>query len=109
MSSKIIAIPKFENELKRLVKKYHSLKEEYIELVNNLKEYPGQGIYLGNNCFKIRLAISSKGKGKSGGARVITYLKISDDTVYLLTIYDKNEKENINDGELADLLKEIPE
>ena len=92
-----------------MVKKYHSLKEEYIELVKSLKENPEQGTHLGNNCFKIRLAISSKGKGKSGGARVITYLKISEETIYLLTIFDKTEKENIPDNELAALLKWIPE
>ena len=92
-----------------MVKKYHSLKEEYIELVKSLQENPEQGTNLGNNCFKVRLAIASKGKGKSGGARVITYIKISKETVYLLTIFDKSEIENIPDNELATLLKWIPE
>jgi hypothetical protein len=61
-----------------------------------LKKNPEQGTNLGNNCFKIRLSVASKGKGKSGGARVITNIVISDDTVYLLTIYDKSEKEKFN-------------
>jgi mRNA-degrading endonuclease RelE of RelBE toxin-antitoxin system len=108
MSYKAKSIPKFERELKRLAKKYVSLKAEYIELVQSLKERPEQGTALGNNCYKIRLSISSKGKGKRGGGRVITYVHVSQTTVYLLTIYDKAEKENISDGELESLLEEIP-
>jgi len=95
--------------LKRLAKKYPSLKAEYIELVQSLKQEPEQGTPLGNNCYKIRLAIASKGKGKSGGSRVITYVQVLQTTVYLLTIFDKSEKENIPDKELEALLKEIPE
>ena len=101
MSYKIKAIPKFEKELKRLAKKYPSLKAEYIELVQSLKQEPEQGTPLGNNCYKIRLAIASKGKGKSGGSRVITYVQVLQTTVYLLTIFDKSEKENIPDKILA--------
>jgi hypothetical protein len=72
-----------------------------------LKNNPEQGTGLGNNCYKIRLAIKSKGKGKSGGARVITYVYVEVTSVYLLTIYSKGEKDNISDNELAALLKEI--
>jgi len=66
MSYKVKSIPRFEKELKRLAKKYSSLKNEYLQLVQSLKEQPRQGTALGNNCFKVRLAIASKGKGKSG-------------------------------------------
>jgi mRNA-degrading endonuclease RelE of RelBE toxin-antitoxin system len=107
MSYKVIAIPKFEKELKKLVKKYPSLKEEFIQLVSVLRLQPDSGTPLGNNCFKIRLSIASKGKGKSGGARVITYVQIKGKTVFMLTIYDKNEQDNISDKELYDLLKWI--
>lgn len=109
MSYKVKAIPKFEKELKQLAKKYPSLKTEYIELVQSLKQEPEQGTPLGNNCYKIWLAIASKGKGKSGGSRVITYVQVLQTTVYLLTIFDKSEKENIPDKELEALLKEILE
>jgi len=108
MSFNVKTIPKFERELKRLAKKYGSLKNEYIELVQSLREKPSQGTPLGNNCYKIRLAIASKGKGKSGGARAITYVQVSLTTVYLLTIFDKSEKENIPDSELQSLLMQIP-
>lgn len=108
MSYKIKIIPNFEKELKRLAKKYPSLKTEYIDLVNSLKREPKQGKAIGNGCYKIRLAIASKGKGKSGGARVITYVQVVDTSVFLLSIYDKSEKENIPDKELLELLKWIP-
>lgn len=109
MSYKVKTIPKFEKELKRLAKKYHSLKKEYIELVQSLKEHPDQGTPLGNDCYKIRLAIASKRKGKSGGARVITYIQVLQTSVYLLTIFDKSEQENISDKELEAVLKWITE
>ena len=108
MSYKVQAIPQFEKELKRLSKKYLSLKNEYLKLVLSLKKQPVQGTALGNNCFKIRLSIASKGKGKSGGARVITYIHLVQSEVYLLTIFDKSEVENIPDKELTGLLKWIP-
>ena len=107
MSYKVKITPKFERELKRLAKKYPSLKSEYPELVKGLTVAPQQGTALGGSCFKIRLAIASKGKGKSGGARVITYLQISETVVYLLTIFDKSEKEDIAPNELQELLNYI--
>ena len=108
MSYNVKTIPWFEKAIKRLAKKYPSLKTEYVELVKGLQHNPYMGESIGNSCYKIRLAIASKGKGKSGGARVITYLQIADTSVFLLTIYDKSEKENITDRELNELLADIP-
>ncbi|HYG15931.1 MAG TPA: type II toxin-antitoxin system RelE/ParE family toxin [Bacteroidia bacterium] len=108
MSYNIKTISVFEKQTKRLIKKYTSLKKDLYTLINSLKENPEQGKYLGKNCYKIRLAISSKGKGKSGGARVITNFVITENTVYLLSIYDKAEKENLTDKELQELLNFIP-
>ena len=65
------------------------------------------GTALGNNTFKIRLAIKSKGTGKSGGARVITYIVNEDRDVYLLTIYDKAEFDTIVDKTLKSLIKNL--
>ena len=90
------------------MKKYPSLKQELSELISSLKLNPEQGTPLGNNSFKIRLSISSKGKGKSGGARVITHLYIQNTTVILLTIFDKSEQSNITDNDIRLLLKQIP-
>ncbi len=75
-------------------------------LIARLEIQPEQGRSIGNGCYKIRLAIASKGKGKSGGARIITNVVVSAKKVYLLSIYDKSEKENISDIELADLLEQ---
>ncbi len=72
MKFNILSIPPFDRQLKRLAKKYPSLKPEFSALLNSLQTEPKQGIAIGRNCYKIRLAIKSKGKGKSGGARVIT-------------------------------------
>ena len=107
MSYKVKFIPKFEKELKRLAKKYPSIKSDFGILLQSLKDNPAQGTSLGNECYKIRMAIASKGKGKSGGARVITCFKVIHSTVFLLTIFDKSENENISDKELSDLLKFI--
>ena len=107
MKYNVLAISPFDRQLKRLAKKYPSLKDEFSNLLETLESRPEQGIALGNNCFKIRLAIQSKGKGKSGGARIITNLLIEINTVYLLSIYDKSEKDNLNEKELIELLKMI--
>ena len=108
MSYDVKSIDVFERQAKRLIKKYASLRKELLELVQELKENPDQGTAIGKGCFKIRISIASKGKGKSGGARVITNFIISQHTVYLLSIYDKSEKENLSDKELDQLLKSIP-
>ena len=108
MSFSIQLTSRFEKEAKKLFKKYPSLKNEIIDLRNELKENPETGSPIGHNCYKIRIAISSKGKGKRGGARVITYLYIKGKTIYLLSLFDKSEKETISDKELIEILKEIP-
>lgn len=108
MNYSVLAIPPFDRQLKRLAKKYPSLKKEYAELLGSLAHQPDQGTPLGNHCYKIRLAITSKGKGKSGGARVITYVQVVHRSVYLLAIYDKAEQADIADTDLKNLLKLIP-
>jgi mRNA-degrading endonuclease RelE of RelBE toxin-antitoxin system len=107
MSYKIITSSSFDKELKSLVKKYPSLKEEYKTLFQSLENEAVKGIAIGNNCYKIRLAIRSKNTGKSGGARVITHVKIIKQTVYLLSIYDKSEQSAISDKEIAERIKGI--
>jgi mRNA-degrading endonuclease RelE of RelBE toxin-antitoxin system len=109
MSYSVLTIPPFDRQLKRLAKKYPSLKNEFAKLLESLERMPEQGTSLGNNCYKIRISIASKGKGKSGGARVITNFVVSEDTVFLLSIFDKSEKANLTDGELLELLKYVPE
>ena len=100
-------IKKFERQARRLVKKYPTLKKEIGVLVEKLEKNPTLGTPLGHQCYKIRLAIASKGKGKSGGARVITYFVSDESIVYLLSIYDKSEQVVLTDGELTELLAAV--
>lgn len=102
--AQVVSTAGFARDLKRLAKKYRSLEIEFPALVASLRDQPVQGISLGRNCYKIRLAIASKGRGKSGGARIITHVKIEQGHVYLLSIYDKSEYENLADWEIEALL-----
>jgi hypothetical protein len=78
-------------------------------LIGSLEIKPVQGTPLDRNCYKIRMAISSKGMGKRGGGRLINYIAIAEEAVYLLSIYDKSEKEHLTDKELQELLKNVIE
>ena len=109
MNYEVIVLPPFEREIKQLSKKYPSLKNDFIIFMESLLMNPFQGISLGKDCFKVRLAISSKNKGKSGGARVITCVKVIKSKIYLMAIYDKSTKENISEIELDSLLRLIAE
>lgn len=107
MSYRVKTIPYFDRQAKRLTRKFKSFKTELSELFDSLEVDPTQGTALGNDCYKIRIAIKSKGKGKSGGARAITHVIAVREHVYLLTVFDKSEKDNISDKELQELLKMI--
>ena len=104
---KILVRDSFKRDFKKLAKKYDNITDDLEDLFESLKENPTQGTPLGLDCFKVRMSISDKNKGKSGGARVITCIKIIKDTIYLLTIYDKSEKESISKRELKDLVEQI--
>lgn len=107
MSYSVKTIPFFDRQAKRLTRKFKSFKKELSELFDSLEVDPTQGTALGNDCYKIRIAIKSKGKGKSDGARVITHIFAVREHVYLLSVFDKSEKDNISDKELQELLKMI--
>lgn len=100
-------LPDFSREFKRLAKKYKSLLLDLNDFKASIRQNPSQGVNLGRNLHKVRLAIASKGGGKSGGARVITYVIVSHDkgNVSFVTIYDKSERSSISDKELKALLK----
>ncbi len=106
MNYRIILSKPFLKEAKRLAKKYSSFKKDLEVLQNELQQNPYSGIDLGNGLRKVRMAIKSKGRGKSHGARVITYiLLISEDEgeINLLTIYDKAERESISREEIEEI------
>ena len=83
-----------------------TFKADFAAFLDELEAQPQTGEPLGRDCYKVRLSIAAKNKGKSGGARVITCVKIMGETVYLLTIYDKSEQNSISDKERDDLLRE---
>lgn len=107
----IIITPDFQRDAKKLIKKYPSLRSDLARLQAELEANPRSGTQLSAHVFKIRLAIKSKGKGKSGGARVVSYVDVlvaePKTDVYLLTIYDKADFESISEERLKELIQEI--
>lgn len=105
----IIVLPSFTKGFKRLKKKYHSILNDLKELGKEIESNPFIGTDLGGGLRKIRMSVSSKGKGKSGGARIITFnviVSVDKTEVNLLYIYDKSDMESISKEELKNLLKE---
>ena len=91
-------------------KKYKSFKSDYLAFLDALEEKPYSGEPLGHNTYKYRMSIASKGKGKSGGARVITYnIQQSNEDIFitLMSIYDKSEISNVSDAYLRQLIQTI--
>ena len=105
MRYEIIITDNFKKEAKKLLKKYASLKLELTEIGQLLQENPKLGISLGNNIYKVRLAVASKNKGKSGGIRIMYLARIFNLKIYLFSIFDKSEIENISAKQINDILK----
>ncbi len=108
MASTVLTTPYFERRYKRFKKKFTTLDEDYEVLINQLETNPESGTSPGSGLYKVRMASASKGQGKSGGFRVVTYLRrnTGDDTeVILITIYDKSEESTVAKGELEKLVK----
>ena len=107
MNFEIVFSDNFLREIKKLSKKYKSMKNDFEVFLDDIENNPLQGDSLGKDCYKVRMAIASKNKGKSGGARVITCIKIVKEKVILLSIYDKKEQDSISDKEIDKLLTYI--
>ncbi len=107
MPFKVEATPQFLSEAKRLSKKYPSLKDDIKYLAEQLSDNPKLGTPPGKDAYKVRLAISSKARGKSSGARVITCVKIVAEIVYLVSIYDKSVQSIISDKDLKERIKNL--
>lgn len=103
-------LPEFERRAKNMAKKYKSFVKDYDILLNSLEKEPFQGVSLGNGVYKTRMAINSKGKGKSGGARVLTYnmKRVSPEMLVItfLSIFDKGEIENVSNSYIKSLISE---
>lgn len=99
MKYEIIVTQQFKKEFKPLSKKYPSLKNDLTLLLDSIEQNPKQGIDLGSGLRKIRLKISSKGKGSAGGARVITYetlINVNESILSLISIYNKSDFDSID-------------
>ena len=110
MNFEIVVTKLFAKEIKRLGKKYKSLKNDYLLLLERLERNPFEGTDLGHGLRKVRMTISDKNKGKSHGARVITFnvfVDKSNGMIHLLYIYDKEERSSISKKEILDILKEL--
>ena len=111
MKVKIDFLPEFMRLAKPLWKKYASFEQDYMQLLEDLRSNPFMGTPLGEGVWKVRMTISSKGKGKSGGARILTYSvnKESDEDIKLtlLSIYDKSKISNVSDEYISFLVKEL--
>ncbi len=104
-------LSEFERLAKNLKKKYKSFKDDYDTFLDELEQNPFGGEPLGHHTYKNRMTIAAKGKGKSGGARVITYnvQRIAENEVVitLMTIYDKSDIANVSDAYLRSLVQLI--
>ena len=110
MNYEINYISSFAKELKRLGKKYRSMRQDYARLLEELHANPAAGVSLGRGVRKVRMAIASKNKGKSHGARVITFTYSVDEesgTIVLLFLYDKEERDTITSAEIDALLEQV--
>ena len=104
MGYKVESIRPFDRQLRRLAKKFPSLVREYGTRLDALEANPETGTSIGHSCYKIRMAIASKGAGKRGGARVVTYVRVVNETVFLLAIYDKSEQATLTSQQMLALL-----
>lgn len=109
MAYKIVTTDDFKRDVKRLAKKYPSLKSDILKLGELLTQNPEQGDSPRKGCFKVRLQIESKGRGKSGGGRVVTNVLVAKEKVYLLALYDKSEVSTLTDDQVSERLRPIEE
>ena len=115
MSVEVVISDNFRKEAKKYLKKFRSLKEELLDFEKSLHENPKQGTKLTDTTYKVRLASKSKGKGKSGGFRIITYLvEIVENEdienqviVTLLSIYDKSETSTLSESDITSLIEDF--
>jgi len=107
MTFKLAFTKSFGRDLKKLKKKYPSILADLDKIATELLERPSLGDPVYKNCYKVRIPISSMSKGKSGSARLITYVVYSKSIVFLIAIFIKGERSSILDKEIKRLIKEL--
>jgi mRNA-degrading endonuclease RelE of RelBE toxin-antitoxin system len=106
MSYKVVVASEFAKEAKRIAKKHIGIKPDIAKLIADLADNPTMGTPLGHDFYKVRMTVSGTNKGKSGGARVITYVILNQETVMLTEIYLKSEHSSANVSILIQRLKD---
>ena len=104
MSLKVISLPSFARDAKKLHKRHKNLPQDLRTLCDVLTHDPHAGIRLTRSLYKIRLANTSARSGKSGGFRVIYYFADRQENLYLLKIYSKSELTSINENRMKSIL-----
>lgn len=110
MSFEVKIVPQFERSAKPLFKRYRSLKSDLTKFIESLESNPFQGDELSPGIRKIRIAITSKGRGKSGGARIITYtiaIAENEGDVYLIDIYDKSDYSTVDSSVIQQIILDL--
>jgi len=107
MTYKLAFTKSFGRELKKLKKKYPSILSDLDKIAVELLEKPFLGDPVYKNCYKVRVPISSINKGKSGSARLITYVVYSKSTIFLIAIFTKSERASISDKEIKELIRDL--
>lgn len=111
MKVEVVLSEEFKRQFRRLAKKYQSLTDDFITFKKELEDDPFQGSDLGGGTRKVRMAIASKGKGRSGGARIImlniTQKGLDILEVTLLTIYDKGELSSVSSKYIKWLVAQV--
>jgi len=105
MSFEIRYSDTFKRGAKALSKKYPSLKQDLANFVIELAKNPEMGTPLGGNMYKVRMSITSKGRGKSGGARIITCVVYKHEQILLAEIYDKADYATVDEQTILKNLK----
>lgn len=107
MTYRILSTDFFERTLRHLSRKYRKIRDDFQDLIDELEADPYSGDRI-PKCvgpiFKIRMASRDMQKGKSGGYRVIYLIQETEKTIYLLTLYPKGTKENIDVAEINQIL-----
>lgn len=88
---KVYPTQNFIDEAVEIRKKYPNIKEDFVELRKQLQKDPQIGDPLGKGLHKIRMAITEKGDGKSGGARIIVLVKVEEKEVFVLSVFLKSQ------------------
>ena len=106
MSYSVRTVPNFDREIKKIAKKHKGIKSDLAKLIHDLEVNPTMGTDLGQNFYKIRISVSGTNKGKSGGARIITYVLLDHEVVLLSEIYLKSENDTVDINVVLDRLKD---